>query len=128
MFRLDRLEITGFKSFSDKTEVRLPAGITCVVGPNGCGKSNIGDALNWVLGEQSAKSLRGQQMADVIFNGTANRKPLGLAEVSLCFGGAEGLAQADQGRVVFTRRLFRSGESEYLEALPCHDLPSGHDD
>ena len=114
MLRLEKMELRGFKSFGDYTELHLRDGITAVVGPNGCGKSNIGDAINWVLGEQSAKNLRGQQMADVIFNGTANRKPLGLAEVSLSFGGAEGLSRADQGRVVFTRRLFRSGESEYL--------------
>jgi len=114
MLRLEKMELRGFKSFGDHTEVRLREGITAVVGPNGCGKSNIGDAINWVLGEQSAKNLRGQQMADVIFNGTANRKPLGLAEVSLSFAGAEALSQSDQGRIVFTRRLFRSGESEYL--------------
>jgi chromosome segregation protein len=114
MLRLEKMELRGFKSFGDPTEVFFREGITAVVGPNGCGKSNIGDALNWVLGEQSAKSLRGQQMSDVIFDGTADRKPLGLAEVSLIFGGADGLKQADQGRIVLTRRLYRSGDSEYL--------------
>jgi len=114
MLRLEKMQLRGFKSFSESTEVRFQDGITAVVGPNGCGKSNIGDALNWVLGEQSAKNLRGSQMADVIFAGTALRKPLGMAEVSLKFGGAEGLPQADNGQIVLTRRLFRTGESEYL--------------
>jgi chromosome segregation protein len=113
MLRLDKLEVNGFKSFSDRTEVRFPEGITAIVGPNGCGKSNIGDAINWVLGEQSAKTLRGRNMADVIFGGSKARKPLGMAEVSLIFSGADGMPEADQGRVVVTRRLFRSGESEY---------------
>jgi chromosome segregation protein len=114
MLRIERVEICGFKSFCDRTEVQFPAGITAVVGPNGCGKSNVGDAINWVLGEQSPKSLRGHQMADVIFNGSQGRKPLGMAEVSLVLAGAEGLPQNDQGRLIFTRRLFRDGESEYL--------------
>jgi len=114
MLRLDRMEISGFKSFSDRTEVRFPTGITAVVGPNGCGKSNIGDAINWALGEQSAKMLRGKHMADVIFNGSKRRKPLGMAEVSLYFSGAEGLKREDHGGIVVTRRLFRSGDSEYL--------------
>nr|NIM00081.1 AAA family ATPase [Acidobacteriota bacterium]NIM63915.1 AAA family ATPase [Acidobacteriota bacterium]NIO58473.1 AAA family ATPase [Acidobacteriota bacterium]NIQ29532.1 AAA family ATPase [Acidobacteriota bacterium]NIT10222.1 AAA family ATPase [Acidobacteriota bacterium] len=112
--RLASLKISGFKSFSDKTEVTFPAGITAIVGPNGCGKSNIGDALNWVLGEQSPKILRGKQMADVIFSGTKRRKPLGMAEVTLRFDEAEGLTGADQGTVSISRRLFRSGESDYL--------------
>ena len=112
--RLASLQISGFKSFGDRTEVTFPAGITAIVGPNGCGKSNIGDALNWVLGEQSAKTLRGKQMADVIFNGSKRRKPLGLAEVTLHFEEAEGLDGADQGHVAITRRLFRSGDSDYL--------------
>ena len=113
MLRLERMEVSGFKSFGDRTEILFPEGITAVVGPNGCGKSNIGDAINWVLGEQSAKMLRGHQMADVIFSGSEARKPLGMAEVSLIFCGAEGLAAGDQGKVTVTRRLFRSGESEY---------------
>ena len=112
--RLASLKISGFKSFNGKTEVTFPAGITGIVGPNGCGKSNIGDALNWVLGEQSPKMLRGKQMADVIFNGSERRKPLGMAEVTLSFEGAEGLDGADGGNIAITRRLFRSGESGYL--------------
>jgi chromosome segregation protein len=112
--RLASLKISGFKSFSDRTEVTFPAGITAIVGPNGCGKSNIGDALNWVLGEQSPKHLRGKQMSDVIFNGSKRRKPLGMAEVTLRFEEAEGLEGADQGQIAITRRLFRSGESDYL--------------
>ena len=111
--RLASLKIAGFKSFSDRTEVVFPAGITAIVGPNGCGKSNIGDALNWVLGEQSAKMLRGNQMADVIFGGSERRKPLGLAEVTLLLEGAEGFAEADNGSLTISRRLFRSGESDY---------------
>ena len=114
MLRLDKMEIAGFKSFSDRTEVRFPPGITAVVGPNGCGKSNIGDAINWALGEQSPKMLRGKQMADIIFAGSESRKPVGLAEVSLHLSGAEGLGVGDNGALVVTRRLFRSGDSEYL--------------
>src|SRR5215472_9740797 len=83
MFRLAKLEISGFKSFADRTTVLFGEGITCVVGPNGCGKSNIAEAISWVLGEQSAKSLRGGKMEDVIFNGTRDRKPTGMAEVTL---------------------------------------------
>jgi chromosome segregation protein len=107
------MEISGFKSFSDRTEIQFPGGITAVVGPNGCGKSNIGDAINWVLGEQSPRMLRGKHMADVIFAGSEGRKPVGLAEVSLHLRGAVGQAAVDDLLVV-TRRLFRSGESEYL--------------
>ena len=114
MLRLEKLQINGFKSFSDRTEVDFKAGITGVVGPNGCGKSNIGDAINWVLGEQSAKHLRGRSMMDVIFNGSATRKPQGMAEVTLLFEGAEGVPHADGSRLAITRRLFRSGDSEYL--------------
>jgi len=113
MLKLARMQISGFKSFGDRTEVVFPDGITAVVGPNGCGKSNIGDALNWVLGEQSPKMLRGRQMADVIFNGTRTRKPVGMAEVSLHFNCAEGMMHADNGRLVITRRLFRNGDSDY---------------
>jgi len=107
------MEISGFKSFRDRVELAFPDGVTAIVGPNGCGKSNIGDAINWVLGEQSARMLRGQQMADVIFNGSEARKALGMAEVGLVFAGADGLPHADGGRVVIARRLYRSGESEY---------------
>src|SRR5688572_3001577 len=148
---LERLEISGFKSFSDRSELAFDRGVTAIVGPNGCGKSNVADALTWVLGEQSAKSLRGDKMEDVIFSGSDARKPTGAAEVRLRFGnvivppsvlkelGEElpvaGTSLADaaangngQGpdahtreliesvvrQVEVTRRLFRSGESEYL--------------
>ena len=114
MLKLEKLTISGFKSFSDRTEVVFPDGITAIVGPNGCGKSNIGDAINWVLGEQSAKNLRGRQMLDVIFGGSAARKPQGMAEVTLHFLGAAGMSQANHDRIDITRRLFRSGDSEYL--------------
>jgi len=110
--RLEKMELLGFKSFGDRTEVVFPEGITAVVGPNGCGKSNIGDALNWVLGEQSAKMLRGSSMEDVIFNGSDGRKAQGMAEVSLHL--AKGNGAIEPRTVVLTRRLFRSGESEYL--------------
>ena len=111
MLRLEKLEMTGFKSFLSRTEFHFNQDITAVVGPNGCGKSNIGDALNWVIGEQSVKSLRGDRMEDVIFNGSEGRKPLGMAEVSLHLSnGAGGEAE----KIVVTRRLFRSGESDYL--------------
>jgi chromosome segregation protein len=112
MLKLEKMQLTGFKSFSDRTELQFPEGITAVVGPNGCGKSNIGDAINWVLGEQSAKMLRGSSMQDVIFNGSEGRKPVGLAEVSLHLRGING--DTSRGPVVVTRRLFRDGESEYL--------------
>ena len=93
--KLDRMEILGFKSFYGRTQFEFPSGITAVVGPNGCGKSNIGDAISWVLGEQKASSLRSDRMEDVIFNGTEGRKPLGMAEVSLHFkNAASGLAIA----------------------------------
>jgi chromosome segregation protein len=111
---LQRMKISGFKSFSDGVEVRFPEGITAIVGPNGCGKSNIGDAVNWVLGEQSPKLLRGSKMMDVIFNGSAGRKPLGLAEVSIHLRAANGISPDGEREFVITRRLFRSGESDYL--------------
>ncbi len=111
---LKKLTATGFKSFADKTEFAFGPGITCVVGPNGCGKSNIVDAIKWVLGEQSAKSLRGRQMTDVIFNGSGTRKGMGMAQVDLTFDNADGTLPTDQTEVVVSRRLYRSGESDYL--------------
>jgi chromosome segregation protein len=110
--RIKRLTLQGFKSFYDRTELMFDAPVSAVVGPNGCGKSNISDAISWVLGEQSAKSLRGGKMEDVIFNGSAARQPLGMAEIALDF-----VVRDDEGRErenVVARRLYRTGESEYL--------------
>ncbi|MEO7651864.1 MAG: AAA family ATPase, partial [Bryobacteraceae bacterium] len=145
MLKLKRVELHGFKSFCDRTELKFPGGgIAAVVGPNGCGKSNLSDAISWVLGEQSAKTLRGARMEDVIFAGTKARKPLGMASVTMTLvdpalhkempvdlpkangtNGTTGHAQATEGiahpapgrhpgEVTITRRLYRSGESEYL--------------
>jgi len=131
--RLQQLEIAGFKSFSDRSHLSFDRGVTAIVGPNGCGKSNVADAITWVLGEQSAKSLRGDRMEDVIFNGSDARKPTGAAEVRLRLSdvlstpvtalpvpASSEPADADDDRpliartVEVTRRLYRSGESEYL--------------
>ena len=144
--RLQRLEIIGFKSFPDRSELTFDHGVTAIVGPNGCGKSNVVDALTWVLGEQSAKSLRGDRMEDVIFGGSDARKPTGAAEVRLKLGGVAARVPGSPGRngngaqrlgdesgevvaaaavaieeepllvrdVEVMRRLYRSGESEYL--------------
>src|SRR5207249_1916119 len=140
--RLQRLEINGFKSFSDRSELAFDDGVTAIVGPNGCGKSNVADAITWVMGEQSAKSLRGDKMEDVIFSGSDARKPTAAAEVRLRFSGflnghaqessdhgngngngnghradadiAEEILQSVAREIEVTRRLYRSGESEYL--------------
>ncbi len=117
---LKRVEMCGFKSFAEKIELDFPVGITAVVGPNGSGKSNISDAIQWVLGEQSAKSLRGTRMEDVIFNGTASRRPLGMAEVTLILDNTDGQLPLAYQEVQIMRRLYRSGESEYrLNQTPC---------
>ena len=110
---LKTLEIHGFKSFADKTVFEFAQGVTGIVGPNGCGKSNVVDAIRWVLGETSAKALRGGEMADVIFNGTEKRKPLGMAEVTLTMADCEGPLKVDFNEVALTRRVFRDGRSEY---------------
>jgi chromosome segregation protein len=111
---LHSLELLGFKSFADKTLFEFHEGVTAIVGPNGCGKSNVLDAVRWVLGEQSAKALRGGEMADVIFNGTDSRKPVGFAEVSLTFTNCGSELGVDWHDVRVTRRVYRDGNSEYL--------------
>ncbi len=130
MLRLKRVELQGFKSFCDRSEMRFHGtGVAAVVGPNGCGKSNLSDAISWVLGEQSAKTLRGSRMEDVIFAGTRDRKPVGMASVTITMVDPEVHAEfpvgtapwnnvpspdAKHGEITITRRLYRSGESEYL--------------
>lgn len=111
---LKRLEIQGFKSFADKVEFEFPSGITAIVGPNGSGKSNVVDSIRWVLGEQSVKNLRGSKMEDVIFAGSAERRPLGMAQVSLTLDNSARIFDLDYEEVTVSRRLYRSGESEYL--------------
>src|SRR5512138_2881095 len=112
--RLEKVELAGFKSFCDRQEVSFDGGVTGIVGPNGCGKSNICDALSWVLGEQSVKSLRGASMEDVIFAGSQSRQPVGMAEVSLRVSGLNGNSPDGSPECVVTRRLYRNGDSEYL--------------
>ena len=124
--KIKRLEISGFKSFADKVVLDFQQNVTGVVGPNGCGKSNIVDAIRWCMGEQSAKNLRGKAMEDVIFVGSETRKPLGVAEVSLVFSTEDGRAPAkylDYAEIQLTRRLYRDGESDYLiNKTPCRLL------
>lgn len=119
--KLKKIEIYGFKSFADKYEIPFEGGITAIVGPNGCGKSNVADCVRWVLGEQSAKLLRGSSMQDVIFNGTEKRKSMSYCEVALVFDNREKLFPTlDYDEVVISRKLYRSGESEYaLNRTPC---------
>ncbi|HKZ18002.1 MAG TPA: chromosome segregation protein SMC, partial [Geobacteraceae bacterium] len=124
--KIKRLDIAGFKSFVDKTTVDFQQSVTAVVGPNGCGKSNIVDAIRWVMGEQSPKNLRGKNMEDIIFGGSESRRPLGMAEVSLVFSVEDGKVPAkylNYSEIQVTRRLFRDGESEYLlNKTPCRLL------
>ncbi len=121
--KIKRLSMMGFKSFMDRLELPFPIGISAVVGPNGCGKSNIVDAIRWAMGEQSARQLRGRQMEDVIFNGAGEYKPMGMAEVSIVLENGDGsfpFEFANMSEISVTRRLYRSGESEYLlNNVPC---------
>src|SRR5688572_28509574 len=123
---LKNLTVLGFKSFADKTSLNFQPGVTAIVGPNGCGKSNVSDAIRWVLGEQSAKASRGGEMADVILNGTDGRKPMGMAEVSLTLGAVDeehlraAGVEVHYNEVTLTRRVFRDGGSEYfINRVPC---------
>ena len=118
--QLTKLEIKGFKSFGDKVTINFDEGITGIVGPNGCGKSNVVDSIRWVLGEQKVKSLRSEKMGNIIFNGTKTRKPTQLAEVSLSFNNTKNLLPTEYSNVTITRRYYRSGESEYqLNGITC---------
>lgn len=117
---LKEIQIQGFKSFADRIRLELGTGLSVIVGPNGSGKSNVVDALRWVLGEQSAKSLRGSKMEDVIFSGSSRRRPVGMAEVTLVFDNASGLFPLDFREVTITRRVYRDGEGQYfINKAPC---------
>ncbi len=117
---LKTLEIIGFKSFAERTRMSFEPGLIAIVGPNGCGKSNVSDAIRWVLGEQRPTALRCAKMSDVLFNGTDSRKPLGLAEVSITFADCEGILDTEFNEVTITRRVYRSGEGQYfLNKTPC---------
>ena len=124
--RLQGITLFGFKSFADRTDVRILPGITAIVGPNGCGKSNISDALRWALGEQSPKALRGHRMEDVIFHGSTSRRPLGLSEVLLTFSN-DGEVSVPWSEIGLGRRLYRDGESEYLLNKTVCRLKDIHD-
>ena len=118
--QLTQLEIKGFKSFGEKITINFNEGVTAIVGPNGCGKSNVVDAIRWVLGEQSTRMLRSEKMENIIFNGTKTRKPSNLAEVSLTFDNTKNILPTDYTKVTITRKLYRSGESEYrLNDIQC---------
>ncbi|MDD5707983.1 MAG: AAA family ATPase, partial [Kiritimatiellae bacterium] len=117
---LKSIEMIGFKSFADRTKLEFEPGLIAIVGPNGCGKSNVSDAIRWVLGEQRPTALRGAKMLDVIFSGTDARKPLGMAEVSITFADCEGALATEFNEVTVTRRVFRTGEGEYfINKTPC---------
>ena len=117
---LKRLELQGFKSFADKTILEFKPGITAVIGPNGTGKSNISDAIRWVLGEQSVKTLHGSKLEDVIFAGTQARKPVSFAEVAITLDNSDGKLPVDYSEVTVTRRIYRSGDSEfYINKNQC---------
>lgn len=132
-----RIEVAGFKSFADRLEIDFDNGITAIVGPNGCGKSNVADSVRWVLGEQSSKVLRGSSMQDVIFKGTSNRNSLSYCEVSLVFDNSDHELNMEYDEIIITRKLYRSGESEYaINRIPCrlkdvvsllHDTGIGRD-
>ena len=113
MLKLERLELSGFKSFVDPVAVEFAGGITAIVGPNGCGKSNLSDGMSWVLGEQSAKSLRGGRMEDVIFSGSETRRPLGMAEATLILRTDPSFPRSEEGRITISRRVLRTGDSQY---------------
>jgi chromosome segregation protein len=118
--QLTRLEVKGFKSFGDKITINFDEGVTAIVGPNGCGKSNVVDAIRWVLGEQSTRMLRSEKMENIIFNGTKSRKPANLAEVSLTFDNTHNILPTEYSQVTLTRKLYRTGESEYrLNDVQC---------
>jgi chromosome segregation protein len=112
--QLSKLEIRGFKSFGDKVVINFDEGITGIVGPNGCGKSNVVDAIRWVLGEQKTRNLRSDKMENVIFNGTKNRKAHQMAEVAITFNNTKNLLPTEYSQVTITRRYYRTGDSEYL--------------
>src|SRR5690625_7154547 len=120
MLYLKRLESVGFKSFAERVKVEFVPGVTAIIGPNGSGKSNITDAIKWVLGEQSVKSLRGSKMEDIIFQGSDTRKPLNVAEVTLILDNSDQTLPIDYDEVSVTRRVYRSGESEfYINKQSC---------